>query len=84
MWNFHGSLFLFGLGISKGSSKLANTILCNIQGLSFVLSGDSRDKVKKKKEKFQGSFHNSISSILIFSGIAHSKICLHHGGATDK
>ena len=61
MWNFQGliknevefprviksnvefpGVFVFGLGISKGS----NTILWNIQGLSFVLSGISRGKVK--------------------------------------
>ena len=52
-WNFQGSprknnmefpeVFVFGLGISKGS----NTILGNIHGLSFVLSGISREKVKK-------------------------------------
>ena len=38
-------VFVFGLGISKGS----NTILWNIQGLSFVLSRISRGKVKKMK-----------------------------------
>ena len=38
-------VFVFGLGISKGS----NTILWEIQGLSFVLSGISKDKVKKMK-----------------------------------
>ena len=38
-------VFVFGLGIFKGS----NTILWNIQGLSFVLPGISRDKVKKMK-----------------------------------
>ena len=52
-WNFEGLLgknnvefpgvFVFGLGIFKGS----NTILWNIQWLSFVLSGISRGKVKK-------------------------------------
>ena len=36
-------VFVFGLGISKGS----NTILWNIQGLNFVLPGISRGKVKK-------------------------------------
>ena len=54
-WNFQGwprknnvefsGVFVFGLGISKGS----NTILWNIQGLSFFLSGISRGKVKKWK-----------------------------------
>ena len=43
MWKFQGSVF--GIGISKGS----NTILWNIQGLSLVLSGISRFKVKKWK-----------------------------------
>ena len=36
-------VFVFSLGISKGS----NTILWNIQELSFVLTGISRGKVKK-------------------------------------
>ena len=36
-------VFAFGLGISMGS----NTILWNIQGMSFALSGISRGKVKK-------------------------------------
>ena len=36
-------VFVFGLGISK----VSNTILWNIQGLSFVLSGISRGKVRK-------------------------------------
>ena len=51
-------VFVFGLGISK----VSNTILWNIQGLSF-LSGISR----------QGDFLKSISSnppVWIFSGIA--------------
>ena len=43
MWKFQGSVF--GIGISKGS----NTILWNIQGMSLVLSGISRVKVKKWK-----------------------------------
>ena len=77
MRNFHGSLFL-ALEFLRDLTQF-----CGIsQGLSFVLFGICRDKVKKK-EKFQGSFHKSISSILIFSGIAHSKVCLHHGAA-DK
>ena len=38
-------VFVFGLGISMGS----NTILWNIQGMSFALSGISRGKVKKWK-----------------------------------
>ena len=51
-WNFQGLIknevefprvFVFGLGIYKGS----NTILWNIQGLSFVLSGISWGKVKQ-------------------------------------
>ena len=41
MWKFQG--FVFGVGISKVSI----TILWNIQGLSFVLSGISRGKAKK-------------------------------------
>ena len=66
-WNFQGliknevefpkklqnGVFVFGLGIFKGS----NTILWNIQGLTFVLSGISRVKVKNKK--FQGGFKNA-------------------------
>ena len=62
-WNFQG----FALAISKRS----NTILWNIQGLSFFRSGISRDKVKN--EKFQRSFQTIISSIphvWIFSGTA--------------
>ena len=65
MWKFQGSVF--GLGISKGS----NTILWNIQGLSFVLSGISRGKVKNWK--IPGGFQKSISSTLpvwIFPGTA--------------
>ena len=38
-------VFIFGLETSKGS----NTILWNIQGLSFVLSGIFRLKVNKRK-----------------------------------
>ena len=45
MWNFQGGIFVFGLDISKGS----NTILWNIQGVSFALSGICRGKVKKWK-----------------------------------
>ena len=65
MWNFQGlikkeveftwvtkkknvefpGVLVFGLGISKGS----NTILWNIQRLSFNLSGIPRGKVKKLK-----------------------------------
>ena len=41
MWKFQGSVF--GIGISKGS----NTIPWNIQGLSLILSGISKVKVKK-------------------------------------
>ena len=54
-WNFQGWLrknnvkfpgvFVFGLGISKGS----DIILWNIQGLRFALSWISRGKVKKWK-----------------------------------
>ena len=36
-------VFVFDLQMSKG----CNTILQKIQGLSFVLSGISRDKVKR-------------------------------------
>ena len=43
MWKFQGSVF--GIGISKGS----NTIPWNIQGLSLILSGISKVKVKKWK-----------------------------------
>ena len=60
-------VFVFGLGISKGS----NTISWNIQRLSFVLSGIPRGKVKKLKNP--GGFEKTISSnlpIWIFSGIA--------------
>ena len=69
-WNFQGwprknnvefpGVFVFGLGVSKGS----NTILWNIQGLSFVLSGISRCKVKN--EQFQGCLWKSISSTPLF------------------
>ena len=60
MWNFHGSLSL----ALETLRDLANTILWKIQGLSFVLSGIYRDKVKKWK--VQGSFHKSISSMRIY------------------
>ena len=44
MWNFHGSLFL-ALEFLRDLTQF-----CGIsQGLSFVLSGICRDKVKKKK-----------------------------------
>ena len=49
-------VFVFGLGISKGS----NTILWNIQELRFVLFEICRGKVKKFKT--QVSFQKSISS----------------------
>ena len=55
MWNFHESLFLTLEFLRKGS----NTILWNIQGLSFVLSGISRDKVKKVK--IPGQFSQKFS-----------------------
>ena len=48
-------VFVFGLGISKES----NTILWNIQGLSFVLSGISRCKERKNS---RGGVQKSISS----------------------
>ena len=63
-------VFVFGLGISKES----NTILWNIQGLSFVLSGISRGKERKNS---RGGFKKSISSdppVWIFSGIAQCSI----------
>ena len=47
MWNFHGSLSL----ALETLRDLANTILWKIQGLSFVLSGIYRDKVKNEKFK---------------------------------
>ena len=82
IWNFHGSFFL----ALEFLRDLGNRIVWNIQALSFVLSGISRDHVKEY-EKFCGSFHKSISStppaVWCFSGIAHSKVCLHHGAA-DK
>ena len=77
-WNFQGwprknnvefpGVFVFGLGISKGS----NTILWNIQGLSFVLSGISRCKVKKWKipGKFSKKYILNSPLVWIFSGIA--------------
>ena len=76
-------VFVFGLGISKGS----NTILWNIQGLSFVLSGISRGKVKKWKIPGEFSQKNILNPtpfpwpVWIFSEIAHSKVCLRHGAA---
>ena len=62
-------VFVFGLGISKES----NTILWNIQGLSFVLSGISRGKVRKNSREFQKSI-SSNPPVLIFSGIAQCNI----------
>ena len=59
MWNFQGLIkkevdfprvFVFGLGIFKGS----NTVLWNMQELNFVLSRISRSSVKKIK--IQGKF----------------------------
>ena len=88
MWNFQGlikneveflrvtkknnvefpGIFVFGLGFSK----IPNTILWNIQGLSFVLSRISTGKaIKWKIPGF--SFQKSISStppVWIFSGTA--------------
>ena len=59
-------VFVFGLGISKGSK----TILWNIQGLSFVLSGICRGKVKKVKNARGGQkFISSAPLVWIFSGI---------------
>ena len=57
-------VFVFGLGISKGS----NTILWNIQGLSFVLSEISRGKVNKWKIGLKNI--SSASPVWTFSGIA--------------
>ena len=54
-------------GISKGS----DAILWNFQGLSFVLSGISRGK--EKKRKIPGDSQKSMSStrpVWFFSGIA--------------
>ena len=66
MWNFWG-VFVFGLGISKGS----NTILLNIQGLSFVFPGSSMGKVKKPKISGGVSKKYILNPPLwIFSGIA--------------
>ena len=59
-------VFVFGLGILNES----NTRLWNIQGLSFVLSGIFRGKVKKLK--IPGGFQKSTSStplVWISSGI---------------
>ena len=74
-------VFVFGLGISKGS----NTILWNIQGLSFVLSGISRGKVKIWK--IPGEFSQKYilnPPVWIFSGIAHSKFVYITGQKTNK
>ena len=45
MWDFQGSLLL----VLEFPRYLSNTILWNTEGLSFVLSGVSRGKVKKWK-----------------------------------
>ena len=55
-------VFVFGLGISKGS----NTVLWNIQRLSFVLSGISRGKVKKMKNSGGGLKKVGISPSPLF------------------
>ena len=66
-------VFVFGLGISKGS----NTILWNIQGLSFAWSGISRDKVKKRKIPgggFKKVYPQQPPPVWTFSGIAQFPI----------
>ena len=73
MWNFQGSLFL----ALEFPRDLANTILWNIKGLSFVLPGISG--VKLKNEKFQGvkKVYPQPHPVWIFPGIAHLfAICL--------
>ena len=56
-------------------------------GLSLVLSGNSRDKVNKKMKNTISSatstkvYPNPPTPVWFFSGIAHSKVCLHHGAA---
>ena len=61
----------FVLGISKGS----DAILWNFQGLSFVLSGISRGKVKKLKNSrgIQIQVCSQFPTVF-FSGIAQSVI----------
>ena len=70
-------VFVFGLGISKGS----NTILWNIQGLSFALSGISRCKVKKLEipEGFSKEYILN-PPVWIFSGIAHDRFAISGSG----
>ena len=66
-------VFVFGFGMSNGS----NTILWNIQELSFVLSGISRCKVKKL-EIPEGVSKEYILNppVWIFSGIAHDRFAI--------
>ena len=69
-------VFVFDLGISKGS----NTILYNIHGLSFVLSGISRGKAKKWQIPGGRGFkkvYPQPSCLDFFSGIAQ------YGASTD-
>ena len=75
-------VFVFDLGISKGF----NTILWNIQGLSFALSGISWGKVKKKRKNpwwsggggwgFEKVYLQPLLPVWIFSGIVHWEVCL--------
>ena len=72
MWNFHGSLFL-------ALEFLRERTQFYIISRGWPLFCLEFPGIKKRTEKFQGSFHKSISSTLpvwFFSGIAHSKVCL--------
>ena len=63
-------VFVFGLGISKES----NTILWNIQGLSFVLSGISRCKERKNSRGGFKKVYPQTPLFGFFSGIAQCSI----------
>ena len=64
-------VLVFGIGISEGS----NTILWNFQRWSFVLSGISRGKVKKRKNSW-GFQKNILNPRLFFFRNSPLSFCL--------
>ena len=73
MWNFHGSLFL----ALEFLRDLGNANVWNIHGLSFVLSGITRDKVNEWK--ILGQFSQKYILLTIFYGMKISdKIEIRH------
>ena len=66
-------VLVFGLGISKES----NTILWNLEGCSFILSGISKNKLKKN-EKLQVFFNEVCPQPPLFVLFWNRAICICH------